>query len=81
MSDLSAAYRKLINDEFRRRRTKNSRYSQSAFAKFLGLDTTYLSKLIKGKILLSLDLAEKITKKLNLTTNERKDFLLSIAEE
>jgi transcriptional regulator with XRE-family HTH domain len=81
MADLGATYRILMSNEFKRRCAKNSRYSQSAFAKSLGLDTTYMSKLLKGKILLSLDLAEQITKKLRLSQEEKRDFLLSVAEE
>lgn len=81
MADLNATYRIRIQNEYKARAAKNSRYSQSAYAKFLGLDTTYLSKLLNGKILLSLDLAEQITKKLKLTPTERKEFLFSVAEE
>ena len=81
MADLSAIYRVRLSEEFKRRSAKNTRYSQSAFSKFLGLDTTYLSKLLKGKLLLSLDLADKIANKLNLDSEERKGFLLSVAEE
>lgn len=81
MADLNALYRIRIADEFKQKRAKNPRYSQSAFARFLGVDTTYLSKLLKGKILLSLDLAEQITRKLGLTPVERREFLLSVAEE
>jgi transcriptional regulator with XRE-family HTH domain len=81
MADLNAAYRILVSEEFKRRCAKNSRYSQSAFAKSLGIDTTYMSKLLTGKILLSLDLAEQITKKLNLSREKKREFLLSVAEE
>ena len=81
MADLEATYRVRLSEEFKAKRSKNSRYSQNAYAKFLGLDTTYMSKLLKGKILLSLDLADQITKKLNLKEEERREFLFSVAEE
>jgi transcriptional regulator with XRE-family HTH domain len=81
VADLTASYRILINKEFKRRCEKNLRYSQNAFAKYLGLNSTYMSKLLKGKILLSLNLAERIMKKLNLSESEEKEFLLSVAEE
>ena len=47
----------------------------------LGMDNGFLSKLLSGKTMLSLDLADKITKRLKLNIEERKEFLLSAAEE
>lgn len=38
-----------LETEFQRRKTSNSKYSLRAFAKFLELDPSYLSKLLKGK--------------------------------
>jgi transcriptional regulator with XRE-family HTH domain len=81
MADLSAKYRIVLENEYRRRAEQNSRYSRNAFARFLGIDSTYLSKLSKGKILLSLDIADQITKRLKLDSKTRADFLLSAAEE
>lgn len=81
MADLNADYRLILKREYQTRVLRNPRYSQNAFAKFLGIDSTYLSKLLKGKILLSLDLAEKITKKLDLAHEERRIFILSAADE
>lgn len=81
MADLNAYYRKILSDELQVRRKRNPRYSLRAFALFLGVDNGYLSKLTAGKVLLSLDLADKLTKRLKLSPSVRKDFLLSAAEE
>jgi plasmid maintenance system antidote protein VapI len=81
MADLDAYYRQVLNAELEKRVKKNPRYSKNAFAKFLGVSPAYLSKLNSGKILLSLDLADKMTKKLGLSPEERKELILSVAEE
>ncbi len=81
MADLNAAYRVVLADEYKKRVSKNKKYSKNSFARFIGVDNTYLSKLMSGKILLSLDIAEKITKRLQLSGSARSDFLLSAAEE
>lgn len=81
MADLDASYRKTLQQEYQRRVAKNPRYSRAAYARFLGVDATYLSKLLSGKILLSLEAADAMARKLNLGTDERSAFLLSVAEE
>lgn len=81
MADHEATYRKIIQEAFEKRHKRNPRYSQNAFAKSLGLSSAYFSKLMAGKILLSLEAGEKITKIMRLNDSDRKDFLLSIAEE
>lgn len=81
MADLEAFYRLQLQKELDSRIAKNSKYSRNAFAKFLGMTPSYFSKLMKGTILLSLEIADKATKKLNLNKKERDDFLLSVAEE
>lgn len=81
MADMEAFYRIVIEKEYGKRVEKNPRYSKNAFAKFLNLSPAYFSKLMAGKILISLDVADKMTKKLGLTPLERKKTLLSVAEE
>ena len=81
MADLEAEYRIKIESEFISRKQRNTKYSRNAFAKFLGMTPSYYSKLQKGKIMLSLDLADKLTKKLKLSFDERKSFILSVSEE
>jgi DNA-binding Lrp family transcriptional regulator len=43
------AFQKQLVQEFERRKNQNSRYSLRAFAKFLDIDPSYLSKLLKAK--------------------------------
>lgn len=81
MADLESDYRIKLEAEFASRVMKNSKYSRNAFAKFLGMTPSYYSKLQKGKIILSLDMADKMTKKLKLSADERRSFILSVSEE
>lgn len=81
MADTEPFYRIYLKEELQRRKAKNSRYSLRAFAKILSIDNGQLSKIISGKILLSVDLADSISKKLKLIGDDRKNFLTSAAEE
>jgi hypothetical protein len=81
MADLQAEYRLVLKTEYEKRVSKNPRYSQTAFARSLGLNATYFSKLNSGTILLSLPLAESITEKLKLSPKARASFLCSVADE
>jgi len=81
MANLDSAHLNLLKEEYQRKVGKNPRYSKNSYARFLGINNTYLSKLLSGKILLSLDIAEKITKKLKLDGKTRAVFLLSAADE
>ena len=81
MADLESFYRTLLLNEFTARIARNKRYSKRAFAKRLGVDNGYLSKLLSGKILLSLDVAGKMAEKLALSPTDRKEFIVSAMEE
>ena len=81
MADDQAFYRTYLKQELERRKTKNARYSLRAFAKSLSIDNGQFSKIISGKVLLSVDLADKISKKLKLSGEERTKYLVSAAEE
>lgn len=81
MADLKAFYRIQLQKEYDERLNKNPRYSKNSFVKFLGITPSYYSKLMGGKILLSLELADKISKKLGLSSDLRRDFILSVADE
>ena len=81
MADLEAEYRLILKDEFQKRKSKRPRFSLRAFARFLSIDPTFLSKLLSGKLLLSVDTAAKIVQRLKLPEQERKAFLISAAEE
>lgn len=81
MADLEAHYRLHLTAEFERRKLRNSRYSLRAYARALNVDNGFLSKLMSGKALLSLDLADTLCAKLKLDPQTRARFLLSAAEE
>ena len=81
MADSDAFYRIYLNDELKRRKAKNGRYSLRAFANSLKIDNGQLSKIMSGKALLSVDLADQLTKMLKLGDSDRVDFLKSAAEE
>ncbi len=81
MSDLEAHYRKVIKKHYDLKLKKNPRYSKNAYSKFLGISAAYYSKVMSGKLMMSLEVADKITRVLKLTFLERKKTLLSVAEE
>ncbi len=81
MADLDAYYRQLLVSEFEKRKTRNPRYSLRAFARTLNLDNGFLSKLLSGKTMLSIDLADQLTKRLQLSKEERSEFIVSAIEE
>lgn len=47
MADLNAVYRQILKESFALKREKNPRYSLRGFARFLGVDATFLSKLME----------------------------------
>ena len=81
MADLNADYRKILSTEFQVRNEKNTRYSLRAFALLLGVDASFLSKINSGKLMLSVDVAASMAKKLKLNDEMRKQFIMSAAEE
>jgi transcriptional regulator with XRE-family HTH domain len=81
MADLEAYYRERLKSELDKRKRSNPRYSIRAFARAINLDNGYLSKLLSGKVMLSLDLADQITKRLQLSKEERAEFIVSAIEE
>jgi transcriptional regulator with XRE-family HTH domain len=81
MADLDAFYRVYLRNELGARKSRNPRYSVRSFARALGVDNGYLSKLLSGKLLLSLDLAERLVERLKLEGGDRRQFYLSAAEE
>ncbi len=81
MADMDAFYRDHLGKELARRKEKNTRYSLRAFAKNLKIDNGQLSKILSGKALLSVDLADKLAKRLKIIGEDRVSFLKSAAEE
>lgn len=64
------SFRHFLQFEFARRCKKNESYSLRAFAKFLNLDPSRLSKILKGQRPISKKLAIEIGPRLNLSLNE-----------
>ena len=81
MPDINADYRVILHSELNSRKLKNSQYSLRAFSKHLEIDPSYLSKLIAGKLIASVDLADSLAKKLKLNHEQYSQFVLSAAEE
>jgi uncharacterized protein (TIGR02147 family) len=78
--DTDFFYRRYLKSELASRCERNSRYSIRAFASFLGTDIGALSRVLAGKQVPSIKLAEKMISKFELDPNEERDFLLSLAD-
>jgi transcriptional regulator with XRE-family HTH domain len=55
----------LLLKEFDQRKLKNSRYSLRAYARDLGVDSSFLSKVLRGKRILGYKVAEDMRKRLS----------------
>lgn len=66
-----------IQREFIERCRKNSAYSLRAFAKYLEIDQSFLSKILKGQRSVTKDLAEAVGPKLGLKTSQVKALFSS----
>lgn len=64
-----------LRKEFVRRCKQNPAYSMRAFAKFLAVDQSLLSKLMSGKRSISAALIEKISPKLNIKPSQMTQLL------
>ena len=69
-----------ITRELKRRESKNSRYSLRAFAAFLNLDPSALSRILSGKQELSIKAGMVAVKKLQLSKNDGRRFMQSLIE-
>ncbi len=72
---------KLLLREIEKRKAKNARYSLRAFAAYLGIAPSTLSRILTNGQELSVGATKKILKKIDLTEQERFLFIASIAEE
>lgn len=72
---------KVLLREIEKRKQKNSRYSLRAFASFLGVAPSTMSRILTNGQELSVEGTKKIMKKLNLNEEERILFIASVAEE
>lgn len=74
-------FRKFLRDELKERSQKNASYSLRAFAKQLGISPAGLSKVMSGKMALSLSFIEKIGDKLKLTEEEIQKHQVTLLSE
>ncbi|MES2962683.1 MAG: TIGR02147 family protein [Bdellovibrionota bacterium] len=70
----------ILNREFTRRIGKNGRYSLRAYASFLGLHPSALSRVLTGKWDLTSSSGVRVAKKLKLPADERRRFMRSIID-
>lgn len=69
-----------IVKEYKRRTAKNARYSLRAYASFLSLDPSALSRILAGKQELSVKSGLAIVKRLQMSNDEGRRFLLSVID-
>jgi plasmid maintenance system antidote protein VapI len=81
MGKIRPFYLKYLQNELDRRIQDNPCYSLRAFAKWIEIDPSLLSKILARKQALSIKKADHITKKLHLDSELRQRFMLSVAEE
>lgn len=74
-------YRQRLQAELSQRAERNTRYSLRAFAQSLAIDAGTLSRLLSGKQIPSLKMAQKISAGLGLSPKEKEDFFSSLAHE
>ena len=68
-----------INDIYNRKKSKNHSYSKRAFARDLGLSSSYTSDLMSGHRNISIDTAANISRKLGLDAIEH-EYLMSLVQ-
>src|SRR6476620_5405421 len=73
-------YVNLLCEKLTQRKQRNPRYSLRAFAYFLGLDPSALSRILAGKQDLSLRAAKNIIQTLQLTGEEKNKSQISFTE-
>ena len=74
-------YIQLLQAELGRRKSAKDGYSLRAFACHLGLDPSALSKVLKGAKHLSVRSSLNIVKRIAFSETEKRQFLMSVAEE
>lgn len=78
MMDKNLEYRQMLNLNLQRRQAANRSYSLRAFARDLKISPTSLSLIFSGKQGISISKATHICEVLNLTSEEKSIFLLSV---
>ncbi|MFN7824951.1 MAG: TIGR02147 family protein [Pseudobdellovibrionaceae bacterium] len=71
----------LLKSELQKRKARNPHFSMRSFAKWLNMSPAQLSQMISGKRPVTLKTLEKLSSKLDLTPNEKRDLLYSKFEK
>lgn len=72
---------KFLNVELSKRKKNNPSYSLRSFAKFLNYESSFLSKLLRGRLLLTREQFDKISSKLNISQNDIENFWEDVEAE
>ena len=72
MNSVSAQF---LRSELRLRQERNPRYSLRAFAKKIGISPAYLSKVLTGKCILSVNAAQKVMERIPVNPEVAKRIL------
>ncbi|MAF90433.1 MAG: hypothetical protein CL674_04105 [Bdellovibrionaceae bacterium] len=70
----------ILKSSFQERKARNSRYSLRAYANFLGIDASSLSKVLKGHRNLPSSMGKQIVSKLDLSEAQKSLFYHSLVE-
>lgn len=81
MTELKPYHVEILIQEIAKRKASNSRYSLRAFARFLGIAPSTLSRVLSNSQELSLSGSKKIMRKLKFTEEQKITFITSVAEE
>lgn len=73
-------YRVFLKQELENRKKRNPRYSLRAFARFVNIDVSILSKVLAKKTHLSAKQAVHVAEVLNLEPARKRNFLLSVSK-
>ncbi len=66
-----------LNNEFKKRKHKNARFSLRSFARLLEIDATTLGRILKGQGLPSRESVERFASKLRLSQEEQRELIVA----
>jgi len=69
-----------LKQDFLRRKARNPRFSQRAYARYLGIDPSALNRLLSGKEDLSSATYVRIAQRLQMTESDQNLFFQSVME-
>jgi transcriptional regulator with XRE-family HTH domain len=74
---LTSSFRELLRDRFAALKQKNANFSLRAFARYLDVDQSFLSKVLKGEKKFSLEIMAKLSERLGLSPAQTQLLLNS----